>query len=142
MQCTHFRDTAVLAERDCAVVGFVSGYMLPGAADTLFIWQVAVDPQARGRGLGGRMLDALVQRAPQALVRWLKTTVTPGNAGSWAMFEAFARRHGATLSRSLMFSRTRHLDDSADSEVLATIGPLQPVAPTPPPVPSPTGATA
>src|SRR5690606_35020586 len=46
LQCTHFADTCVAAEQDGELVGFISGYIPPKQADTLFVWQVAVSEQA------------------------------------------------------------------------------------------------
>ena len=61
IQCDHFRDTCVLAERDGEVVGWISAYLLPDDSETLFVWQVAVSPKARGTGLGVRMLEHLLE---------------------------------------------------------------------------------
>ncbi|WP_223277849.1 GNAT family N-acetyltransferase [Janibacter sp. YB324] len=48
-----FAATSVVAERDGAVVGFVSGYVRPDSPGTLMVWQVAVDADQRGHGLAG-----------------------------------------------------------------------------------------
>src|SRR5690606_16121028 len=51
LQCTHFAETCVVAERPESqrpVVGFVSGYLLPSRPTTLFIWQVAIASSERG----------------------------------------------------------------------------------------------
>jgi diaminobutyrate acetyltransferase len=61
IQAEHFRDTCVLAEIGGDVVGWVSGYMIPGRGE-LFVWQVAVSPKARGIGLGRAMLLDLIKR--------------------------------------------------------------------------------
>src|SRR5690606_16004247 len=47
LQCSRFAQTAVAAEMNGELVGFVSGYRLPQQPDTLFVWQVAVDKKAR-----------------------------------------------------------------------------------------------
>ena len=47
LQCTHFKDTCICAKSDGKLIGFVSGYLLPAHPDTLFVWQVVVDEQAR-----------------------------------------------------------------------------------------------
>lgn len=122
LQCTHFADTAAVAGRDGRLLGAVTGYRLPQRPDTLFIWQVAVHPEARGAGLARRLLDHLVQRLPD--VRRLETSVTAGNAPSAALFTAFARRRGAALVREPLFERERHLDNSQDTEWLLRIGPF------------------
>ncbi|MDX5310866.1 MAG: GNAT family N-acetyltransferase, partial [Rhodococcus sp. (in: high G+C Gram-positive bacteria)] len=61
--CRDFAATSVVATAgDHEAVGFVSGYRRPEAPDTLFVWQVAVDQDQRGRGVAGRMLDSLWDR--------------------------------------------------------------------------------
>ncbi|HSN70740.1 MAG TPA: diaminobutyrate acetyltransferase [Steroidobacteraceae bacterium] len=126
LQCTHWADTSVLAERNGRIVGFTSGYLIPGRDDTLFVWQVAVATQARGIGLASRMLDALLEREACQHVTHLETTITPDNAGSWALFRRFAERRGAQLEEAPMFDRERHFGGGHDTEVLARIGPFAP----------------
>lgn len=129
LQCSDFADTCIVAERDGAMIGWISGYRPPRRSDELFVWQVAVAAEARGLGLGGRMLDALVERLTEPPVRRLTTTVTADNRASWALFEAFARRHGAALERSVRFDAADHFAGAHDSEWQAAIGPLSAPAP-------------
>ncbi len=124
LQCTHFRDTCVVAMRGNEVVGFISGYLLPNRHNTLFIWQVAVHPAQRGHGLAQRMLDDLLARDACEHVRYLETTVTPDNTASAALFSALARSRHAAFSRELLFDRQRHLGGNHDSEWLLHIGPF------------------
>lgn len=121
LQCDHFRDTCVLAELDGALVGWVSGYVPPTEDNSLFVWQVAVDERARGRGLGGRMLTHLMLRPEAAGVTDLKTTITRSNGASWALFRGFADRKGASLSDAPHFTRDTHLDGRAATEHMVTI---------------------
>lgn len=125
LQCTHFADTSVIAEMQGEVVGFISGYRVPEAPTTLFIWQVAVGEKARGHGLAGRMLADICDRDGNRDLQAMQTTVTADNEASWALFEGFARRRGATLERSMMFDRDAHFKGSHDSELLASIAPLR-----------------
>lgn len=93
--CSHFGRTCVVAEMDGAVVGFVAAYRPPVRPEAVFVWQVGVVDRARGRGIAGRMLDALVRLPACRDVRFLEATVTPSNGPSQALFTAFARRHDA-----------------------------------------------
>jgi len=127
LQCTHFADTCVIARQGGEAVGFLSAYLPPTRPDAVFVWQVAVGPQARKQGLGGAMLMELLARPACARVRYLLSTITESNQPSWSLFEALARRLGAGLERKPLFDRMRHLDDKADSETLVTIGPFEPV---------------
>ncbi len=124
LQCSHFRDTCVLALRGADVVGFLSGYLLPNRDDTLFVWQVAVHPAHRGRRLARRMLDHLLARDICRQVQFLDTTVTSGNTASTALFAALARAHNTTLDREPLFDRQRHLNGNQDTEWLLHIGPF------------------
>jgi L-2,4-diaminobutyric acid acetyltransferase len=124
LQCTDFRDTCVLAERGGSLIGWVSAYRPPSSPEAIFVWQVAVDPAARGEGLGLRMLDALLARPAVAGAEALTTTITADNGASWALFEAFARRHGAAIQRSPRFERDAHFDGAHETEWQARIAPL------------------
>jgi len=124
LQCTHFADTCVVARDGDDVVGFISAYLVPGRSDTLFVWQVAVAPEARKRGLGGRMLLEILRRPACSSVDYLKTTITELNEPSWSLFEALARHFDAPLEQQPLFDRERHFHGTAASEILVTIGPL------------------
>ena len=93
--CDHFAETAVVAELEGELVGFVAAYRPPTHNDALFVWQVGVHPKVRGRGLGSRMLEWLVRRPSARNVRFLEATVEASNGASRALFESFARRFSA-----------------------------------------------
>ncbi|MDT8406737.1 MAG: diaminobutyrate acetyltransferase [Methylococcales bacterium] len=124
LQCHHFASTSVAAFLEQTLVGFVSGYLLPERADTLFVWQVAVADSARGQGLASRMLQHILARAELTDVRFIETTITDTNRASWALFERLAQSLDTSLQRSLLLERNLHFDNQHDSEFLARLGPL------------------
>ncbi|HEX7036306.1 MAG TPA: diaminobutyrate acetyltransferase [Pseudomonadales bacterium] len=124
LQVSHFARTAVVAEQDGELVGSITGYLKPDAPDTLFIWQVAVHARARGQRLATRMMDAIVDRDVCRGVRFMETTIEPGNAASWRAFEKFAEARSAPMQRSLLFTRERHFAGTHGDEVLLRIGPF------------------
>ena len=124
LQCSHFSDTSIIAERQGKILGFISGYLKPQYPETLFIWQVAVSSDVRGYGLGGKMLRQLLERKESTSVTHLETTITANNKASWALFNRLAEHFDAPLERSVMFDRIAHFNDEHDSELLARIGPL------------------
>jgi L-2,4-diaminobutyric acid acetyltransferase len=126
LQCTHFASTCAIAEQDGAVVGWVSGHILPEQADTLFIWQVCVSDAARGQGLGRRLIaDVLARRACRNVTR-LECTITEDNEPSWALFGSIARRLGAQMRQIEHFLRDAHFGGRHDSEYAVSIGPFSP----------------
>lgn len=124
LQCSDFAETCVVAERDGAIVGWVSAYRPPSTPERLFVWQVAVAAAERGEGLAGRMLDALLARPAAAGATMLTTTITEDNVASWGLFGAFAGRHGATLTKSPRFEREAHFGGAHPTEWEARIAPL------------------
>lgn len=122
--CRDFARTSVIARRDDdRAVGYVTGYLRPQAGTTLFIWQVCVDPVARGAGLAGRMLDAVWEQAVgEAGVDRMETTITPDNESSIKLFGSFARRHDMSIVREDLFG-PHLLGDEHEPEHLYRIGP-------------------
>ncbi|MFD9004021.1 diaminobutyrate acetyltransferase [Streptomyces sp. NPDC059582] len=124
--CRDFAGTSAVARgEDGRPVGFVTGYVRPERPRTLLVWQVAVDPAYRGRGLAASMLDGLTARiAAEHGVTSVETTITPGNTASERLFTSYAARHGASVSREVLFDAGLFPDGPHDPEVLYRIGPL------------------
>jgi len=124
LQCSHFANTSIVAKAGEESVGFISGYMIPSKACTLFIWQVVVSSQARGQGLASRMLHELIRRGQREEVRYLETTITKDNEASWALFRKIAKTLGARLETSVAFDKDKHFQGEHDTEHLLRIGPF------------------
>ncbi|MFI2433705.1 diaminobutyrate acetyltransferase [Streptomyces sp. NPDC018693] len=126
--CRDFADTSAVARADAdggRPVGFVTGFLRPQAPRTLLVWQVAVDAAHRGHGLAGALLDGLVGRlAAERGIDSVETTITPGNTASERLFTSFADRHGALVTREVLFGAGLFPDGPHDPEVLYRIGPL------------------
>jgi len=122
LQCSHFSQTSIAAEREGRLAGFISGYRLPQQADTLFVWQVAVHADFRGQRLASRMLEQLIQR--QGGVQYLHTTITADNTASWNTFKRLAHDLGAELKSHTLFDKQQHFGGAHDSEELVVIGPF------------------
>ncbi|MEU5268300.1 diaminobutyrate acetyltransferase [Streptomyces hygroscopicus] len=121
-----FAGTSVVArEPGGAPIGFVTGYRRPDRPGTLVIWQVAVDPEHRGRGLAGAMLDHLTARPhARGVPRSMETTISPQNTASQRLFHSFADRHRASVERELLFPAAL-FPDPHEAEYLYRIGPLR-----------------
>lgn len=122
LQCTDFADTCVLAEAEERPLGWVSAYKPPKEPSTLFVWQVAVHPDARGLSLGKLMILDILRRPVCSDVEELKTTVTPDNDASRGMFHSLAKSLDASADEELHFDKDRHFGNHHQSEHLITIG--------------------
>lgn len=120
IQADHFRETCVVAEYEGEIAGWVSGHIIP-ETNELFVWQVAVGPEARGLGLGKKMLMRLIERDACEDAEALKTTITRDNEASWALFKSFARAVGGELDAAPHFERDEHFDGRHATEHMVTI---------------------
>ena len=122
--CSHFAQTSVVAERNGEAVGVITGYIPPAQADTLFVWQVAVDPMMRRRGLARAMLKSMLLGDACKNVSHIDTTVTEDNAASRKLFTSFAAKLDCPLEESVLFDRREHFLNLHDSEYLLRLGPF------------------
>ncbi|GGJ38253.1 diaminobutyrate acetyltransferase [Streptomyces brasiliensis] len=126
--CRDFAGTSAVArDGDGEPVGFVTGYVRPERPHTLLVWQVAVDAAYRGRGIAAALLDGLTERiGAERGITSVETTITPDNAASERLFTSYASRHGASVSRAVLFDADLFPDGPHEPEVLFRIGPLTP----------------
>ncbi len=121
--CSDFRDTCVVAEQGGELVGFVLAYRPPARPEEVFVWQVGVAPEARGTGLGGRLLDALIALPGSAQVRYVTATVSPDNEASRKLFRGLARRRAVPFEVGPGFPADLFAAPH-EPEELVRIGPL------------------
>jgi L-2,4-diaminobutyric acid acetyltransferase len=124
LQCTDFADTSIAADDNGRLIGFASGYRPPARPDTLFVWQVALDEQYRGRGIAKAMLVHLFERLQTQGVCCLETTISPGNRASEKLFRSLFRTLNLSCQTRLLFGRDRHFGGRHDDEVLYRAEPV------------------
>ncbi len=127
LQCTHFSETSIIAKKETATIGFISGYQIPNAPHRLFIWQVAVSEEARGMGLASKMVTNLLERLNSShnTIEYIETTITKSNEASWALFTRLSETLNAPLADKIFFDKELHFSGEHDSEHLVQIGPIQ-----------------
>lgn len=124
LQCSHFSETSIAADMDGTLVGFVSGYFVPQKPNTLFVWQVAVADEARGKGLASKMILGILNRPICKDVTHIETTITENNAASWSLFRGITEKLSTGLEVSEMFNKNKHFLGTHDTEKLVRIGPI------------------
>ncbi|MES4891918.1 diaminobutyrate acetyltransferase [Streptomyces sp. NPDC096012] len=124
--CRDFAGTSAVARgAGGEPVGFLTGYVRPDRPGTLLVWQVAVDSAHRGLGIAAALLDGLTARlTAERRITEIETTISPGNTASERLFTSFAARHGAEVTREVLFPADLFPDGPHDPEVLYRIGPL------------------
>lgn len=106
------------------VLGFVSGYRIPDRAEVLFVWQVVVSSKARGQGLAGRMIQALLDSDTCHDVTHIETSITNDNQASWSLFKKLAQKLNAPTGETVLFDKDAHFGGQHDTEMLFRIGPF------------------
>lgn len=103
----HFGDWCWVSDRDNegethALAGYVVAMPTTTSPDTVFLWEIAVDPALRGEGLAQQLVAQVETRAREGGFARVELTVDPTNAPSLRLFERLAyrnvsRREGAVL---------------------------------------------
>jgi len=122
--CLHFNKFCLIAKSDEEAVGFVLAYQHPHCADTLFIWQIAVDPRFQNLGIGTGLLKRLVLLAAENGLNYIETTITPSNKASYAIFKKISGEYSADCQESVYFPRNLFEGDH-EEERLLRIGPIE-----------------
>lgn len=115
----EFSRSSVVVEVDGTVVGFVTGFIRPEEPDTVFVWQVGVEANQRGKRLAARLINALFELCGPAIVR-LRTTISPDNEASQKLFSSVARDRGMQL-RTEAYLAAADLGEGHEPEDLYTI---------------------
>ena len=100
------------------IVGVVTAYTLPEDVNTLFIWQIAVHPDARGQGLASKLLMHLINMSSN--VKVIQTTISPSNTASLSSFKKLAQSLNATFHVE-EFLKTNACGQGHEAEDLITI---------------------
>lgn len=124
MACRNFSATSVVAEDGDDLAGMVTAYPLPDDPQTLFVWQVNVRDKYQGKGVSVQMLKELMKREDCQSVRYIETTVAPGNDASEAMFRRIAASLNADINIKEVYGDELFPDGEHKIERLFVIGPI------------------
>lgn len=123
--CRYFADTCLVAEKQGRVIGFCTAFIPPGAPDTVFVWQVAVDYQERGQGIGVRILIEIINNLKALNVQYLDATITPSNSASIRLFTSAAKQMNAPFRfETVFFTASDFGKNVHEPEKLFHIGPI------------------
>ncbi len=129
LQCSHFANTCAVAESDGSVQAFISAYVPPEQPNTLFVWQIAVDAELRGRGVAGKLISELLGRPHLGDIRFVEATVNPSNDASRNLFRSLASKSGCDMTETLLFPVEVFGESSNEgdheAEILLRVGPIK-----------------
>jgi L-2,4-diaminobutyric acid acetyltransferase len=123
IQSHYFSKTCAIATYAKEVVGFVSGFISPLNHNTLFIWQVAIDQDFRGRGLALKLIQFILQQ--NNAIEFIETTVTQSNESSLRLFNKLSETLNTQIKREIFLDQQQHFLNQHDSEYLFRIGPFK-----------------
>jgi L-2,4-diaminobutyric acid acetyltransferase len=122
--CTHFANTSIVAEKDGGLVGLISGYAIPDLPEVFFVWQVAVDPEMRGKGLAKEMAMTLLKRDNLTKINFIDTTISPSNTASQSLFKRIAASLQTNIVNQPLFDKSLFGQEAHEDEELYRIGPI------------------
>ncbi|WP_147802591.1 diaminobutyrate acetyltransferase [Alkalicoccus halolimnae] len=124
MMAEYFSETCVVAKERGEVVGFITGFIQPEHPDVVFVWQVGVDSSQRGKGVGYKMLEELVNRDVTKDVKYLEATITKDNTASQSLFKKLSKEYETSFEVRETFPADVFPEDG-DAEYTYRIGPLK-----------------
>ncbi len=122
--CRDFSETSVVAEDAGQLVGFVTGYRLPESPEVLFVWQVGVAAEYRGRGVAKAMLLYLLAQLCGKGVCYMEATVAESNQASQKLFGSVSTVLSATLQLVPGFGASLFGESGHEPEPGIRIGPF------------------
>ena len=123
--CSDFAETCLVASLGDRLVGFVVGYIPPNRPDAVFVWQIGIAQEMRGRGLARRLLEQLLRGKSDRGLCHLEATITPGNKPSWRLFQSLADSLDCPLTTVNGFAADDFGGDQHEAEQLIRIGPIK-----------------
>jgi L-2,4-diaminobutyric acid acetyltransferase len=120
----HFSQTSAICTENGDVVGYMSGYRLPENPAVLFVWQIAVDSNYRGRGIAKRLILDVLNRPQNREVSYVQATVADSNNASAALFKSLATQLECDFSSAEYF-KAEHFSECHEAEPLLSVGPFQ-----------------
>ncbi|MEQ6389354.1 diaminobutyrate acetyltransferase [Bacillaceae bacterium S4-13-58] len=125
MMSKYFRETCVVAKHEDQLVGFVTAFIPPKQQDVVFVWQIGVDPNFKGKGIASKLLHELINREACQDVRFVEATVTPDNEASKALFRKLAKDFQTECSVHECFSKDLFPTEDHEAEDTFRIGPIE-----------------
>jgi L-2,4-diaminobutyric acid acetyltransferase len=113
-----------VAEVDGEIAGMVTAYPMPEDIQRLFVWQVNVREAYQGLGIARGMLEELMTREDCAQVRYIETTIAPGNEASEALFRRIAHQYNAQIRETEVYKDELFAGAEHQVERLFVIGPI------------------
>lgn len=114
---THFSSTCRVAIYNNIVIGFTSSYVLPDDSSMLFIWQIAVDENFRGKNIAFLMINDIIATID---ISHISATIAPSIKSSKRVFEKIATHYNTNLISRKFFSKD-DFSSCHEEELLYTI---------------------
>ena len=122
--CRDFSETSVVAECSGQIVGFVTGYRRPESPEVLFVWQIGVSAEHRGRGIAKALLLHLLARVCVNGVCCLEATVADSNQASQRLFGSIGSAMSIAVQQVPGFEASLFGDSGHEPEPGIRIGPF------------------
>lgn len=96
----YFGDTCFVLEKEGRIIGFISSLLSSNQPDTLYLWQIGIDPDYRGNRYAEILLKRVVEAARAKDCKGLQVTIAHENRSSYRLFSRFALEQGLTMDKT------------------------------------------
>ena len=83
----YFNNTCLIAEEENNILGFILGVISQTDPKSYFLWQIGVNPEVQGQGIGRKMLEHIEIELKRKNINRIELTIDPENKASQKLFE-------------------------------------------------------
>ncbi|MFQ5443154.1 MAG: GNAT family N-acetyltransferase [Nitrospinales bacterium] len=87
----YFNNTCFILEKNSQIIGWIAGVTSSSHESTLYIWQIGVAPEHRGKKYSENLIDAIVFVARNNGCKSIHFSISPQNIPCLKAFERYAR---------------------------------------------------
>ncbi|HEX9061963.1 MAG TPA: GNAT family N-acetyltransferase [Clostridia bacterium] len=92
----YYSSTCYIAEENNRIIGFISG-MPSNDKQSIFIWQLCVHSEFRGRRIAVSLLDSLISKAKELKFEKIELSISESNSDSQNLFKSYLHKNDMEL---------------------------------------------
>lgn len=114
----YFSNLCFLMEEEERILGFISGVRSSLDKDIVYLWQVGVSKEYRGKNYASLLIDHFVKAVIDIDCNKIQVSISPENESSYNAFAKYTKEHSYTFSKIGEVRYNDQLSDKKEYEIL------------------------
>ena len=117
----YFSNLCFLIAEDDMVIGFVSGIRSSLDQNVVYLWQIGVSKNSRGKNYASVLIDAFTKAVRAIECNKIQVSISPENKTSYNVFLKYVKEHSYSISKISEIKYHDQLSDKKEFEILYEI---------------------